>query len=519
MNRIICIIFFFVSSAIGAFAQNLKPYNKKETKEFIENVKELMSLQEYEQSIFLVESTSDRIILKNIDKTNRNWWIGTQSELSVIREKFETNEKCVNEAWDLYNKKEYWRCNEAVSALHLDKTCANSETLKKLSNLDNKLNNIRSKIADIESKLPYYVDLYNDSQFEKLLPIAKEEYFLMYINPAYLDVAEVLFSYASKAATVYEHIMQETVINPENELPWGRFEQLGYKVSNLQLSAIEQYIENIKSLNYDKNSFPQLASKQKSMLARLEDARLLLTKRISSLNPKIAVMGGNPVTYSQVKEDCEYIDSDLRSILSLDVCSYFDKSFSSDLQKEVFMNSDEYKHLLAILKERKNVVQNTVYAYSYEVNTGKYVIDQGSFYLEIGNNKGMNIPFINVLKGDHSHAVGGDDKVVIEPLQVSTYYWSNYVRYFVDGDSYHIYKVKVPIPKATAINFENKDCELIICFTPQAVKRYEFTVTEVDGVKMRCYPFNMWKMYPYATTCRVLLYTKDKELIFDQIYK
>lgn len=202
MKRILLVALIVVSFVAGAFAQEAEPYNKKETKAFVERVKELMT------------------------SSDRGWWMDTQTELSIRRAQFDENEKRVNDAWDLYDAGEYWRCNEAVSELHLDKTSARAETRRNLNALDRKLMSIRGKINYIESNLTSYCELYNNSQYEELLPLAKEKDFLNCVNPINKEAAETLFSNICTMASQYDDILRETIAKPESELSWGCFDQI-----------------------------------------------------------------------------------------------------------------------------------------------------------------------------------------------------------------------------------------------------------------------------------------------------
>lgn len=502
----------------GLFAQNIEPYSKKQTKVFVEKLRELVSANHFEQALDLYETEKGLILEKNIGKSNRNEWLAISTCLTEKKTVFQDNESRVRKAWHQLANGEYWDCNEAVASMQLDSMNARTATISLFKDLCARLETVRPRMQEINSMFPLYVEKYNNGSYEELLGIAEMDDFVKYVMPANRNAANALLSRIKEMKVSYESIYEETITKPQQQVRWGTFDCLGFTESKDQMLIIEEIVSSIKSSNYDKGSFPNLASAQSEMLSRLYSAKGEIQKRMAGLDPKKAIMGGDPVSYSQVKSDCVYDFAKLRSILDLDVCSYYGKSFKSDLQKSVFMESQEYLSLLSELKKKKQEALNTVYAHSYSVNTGSYLLENNAFYVQIGTNEGMSIPFINVLKGDYSRAVGGENKVVVESLVVAEFYHTFTKNYYVNGDSYRLYQLKIPFDKAKAVYYENKNCELIICFVPKGVKRYDFSVTEIDGGKMRCYPFEMWRKYPYATSCRVLLFSEGGELLFDKLY-
>lgn len=113
----------------------------------------------------------------------------------------------------------------------------------------------------------------------------------------------------------------------------------------------------------------------------------------------------------------------------------------------------------------------------------------------------------------HSNEIEG---VVHESLSVASFTNKLVSLAYRNGDKSYIYKVLVPVPKDIAVQIENKECELIICFIPAGVKTYRCMGAEFAGD--RTYDvFYADTTCPYSKKVRMFLFSKNGELLFDKI--
>ena len=73
------------------------------------------------------------------------------------------------------------------------------------------------------------------------------------------------------------------------------------------------------------------------------------------------------------------------------------------------------------------------------------------------------------------------------------------------------------IPKSIAASYEDTKCKLVVCFVPAGVKTYKVEGASYDG-RGHYDIFYANKEYPYTTKCRVFLFTKKGELIYDKFF-
>ncbi len=73
----------------------------------------------------------------------------------------------------------------------------------------------------------------------------------------------------------------------------------------------------------------------------------------------------------------------VKSIYDLDVISrYHIKGYNTDLQKEMFKESDEYKELEKTLKEERELIKNTTFYYIHKLNSN-YNLEKAGFAYDI----------------------------------------------------------------------------------------------------------------------------------------
>lgn len=522
----IFVALLFLFSVTASYAQTEKPLSKKETKEFVAQLKELVSLGDYETAIKTYKSSESRITSKNIAKADRDWWENTIVELDSKNQLFNSSQATVSEAQRLYSNQEYWKCNETLNNLSLNRDCARMETIRQYNDLLGKMQAKLPTLQMVDSRMPEIVELYNKKDVEQLFMVffngikleveEKGEDIKDYVDVKYLPVVKAIIGEYNSLYDKYYDTYTKTVYEPKNKInSFRRIKEMGHNEAKECLTFFNTLEAEIKKVtDFPAQEFPILAGHHTFLLDYASKSIAAANERIKETNPVDAIFKGGNVTLNQIKGDCSKVSSNLKSILSSDVLEYYKKWFSTDLQRDLYKESDEYKQRYAELQQIKKQALNTVYYSSIQGNIGDYSIENGGFFMEIGSNKGVHHLFGNWdVEVHHSNEIEG---VVHESLSVASFTNKLVSLAYRNGDKSYIYKVLVPVPKNIAVQIENKECELIICFIPAGVKTYRCMGAEFAGD--RTYDvFYADTTCPYSKKVRMFLFSKNGELLFDKI--
>lgn len=525
MKRIL-LVGLLLLSVTFAFAQSPKPLSKKETKEFVAQVKELVTVGDYETAIKVYQENADLIVDKNIAKVDREWWDSTKSDLERTNELFNNNDDAVKAAKRLFSNQEFWKCSEAISALKLDRNNARLETIHQYNDLVSKMEGKQSILKEVEHEMPGVIELYNKKDVEQLFLtffngiklVAEEDGGSIkgYVNPEYLPQLNSILSEYGPLYKKYYDTYMETYANPlEKNNSFPKVKDMGHNEAKDCLAFFKSLEALIKKGNdFPAAEFPFLAGKQQEVLDYTAHAIPALEKRINETNPVNTYFKGGTLTLKQIKEDCAKVDESLGNILALDVNSYYHKHFSTALQAENYKESTEYKNNLREFQELRKQALNTVFYSIKDVNTGEYSLEHGCFFIEIGSNKGVQPLFPGMKPSvSHSNEIEG---VVHESLTVASFTNNWVVAGYRNGDKYYNYRLKLPVSKSVAANLEKKDCQMVVCFVPAGVKTYKCMGADYDG-RGSYDIFYANKTCPYSVKCRILLFSKSGELLVDKI--
>ena len=525
MKRIILTLLVLLSVA-SAFAQSSKPLSKKDTKEFVAQIKDLVSVGDYETAIHLYQDNADQIVDKNIAKADRSWWESTRAELDRTNELYNGNDEAVRSAKRLFSNQEYWKCNEALNALELNRNNARLETLRQYNDLVSQMEKKQSILKDVEHEIPGIIDLYDTKQIEQLFltffngikVVAEQDGGSIkgYVSPDYLPKLNAILNEYGPLYKKYYDTYMETYADPlEKNNSFPKIKEMGHNQAKdclVFFKSLEALIN--KGSEFPADEYPYLAGKQKEVLDYIAQVIPHLENRISETNPVNSYFKGGVLTLRQIKEDCAKVDGSLESILALDVNAYYHKSFSTALQAENYKESAEYKNNLRELQQLRKQALNTVYYSIKDVNTGEYSLEHGCFFIEIGSNKGVQPLFPGMKPSvSHSNEIEG---VVHESLTVASFTNNWVVAGYRNGDKYYNYRLKLPVAKSVAANLEKKECQLVVCFVPAGVKTYRCMGADYDG-RGSYDIFYANKTCPYSVKCRVLLFSKSGELLVDKI--
>ena len=490
MKRIL-IALLIMFSVTASYAQTEKPFSKKETKEFVAQLKELLSVGDYETAIKTYQSSASRVVVKNIAKADREWWETTIAELDNKEQLFNSSQAAVSEAKRLYSTQEYWKCNEALNNMSLNRDCARLENLRQYNDLSGKLKAKLPTLQMVDSKMPEVVELYNRKDVEQLFIVffngvvrEVEETggdIKSYVDIKYLPIVKAIFDEYGSLYDKYYDTYAETVYEPQNKInSLRRIKEMGHNEAKDCLAFFESLEKKIKKVtDFPAQEYPILAGHHTFLLDYASKSIEAANKRIKETNPVDAIFKGGNVTLNQIKGDCSKVDSKLKSILSADVLEYYNKGFSTD-----------------------------------QDNLGSYSVENAGFFIEIGSNKGVHHLFGNWdVEVHHPNEIEG---VVHESLSVASFTNKLVSLAYRNGDKSYIYKVLVPVPKNIAAQIENKDCELVICFIPAGVKTYRCMGAEFNGD--RAYDvFYADTTCPYSKKVRMFLFSKNGELLFDKV--
>lgn len=525
MKRIL-LIGLMLLSVTSAIAQSVKPLSKKDTKDFVAQIKELVSVGDMETAINVYLEKAELIVDKNVAKGDRAWWESTKADLDRTNELFNSNDEAVKAAKRLFSNQEYWKCNEALNALNLDRNNARLETLRQYNDLVSKMEGKQSILKEVEHEMPGVIDLYDTKQIEQLFltffngikVVAEQDGGSIkgYVSPDYLPKLNAILNEYGPLYKKYYNTYMETYADPlEKNNSFPKIKEMGHNQAKDCLVFFKSLEASInKGSEFPAAEYPYLAGKQKEVLDYIAQVIPHLENRISETNPVNSYFKGGVLTLRQIKEDCAKVDGSLESILALDVNAYYHKSFSTALQAENYKESAEYKNNLRELQQLRKQALNTVYYSIKDVNTGEYSLEHGCFFIEIGSNKGVQPLFPGMKPSvSHSNEIEG---VVHESLTVASFTNNWVVAGYRNGDKYYNYRLKLPVSKSVAANLEKKDCQMVVCFVPAGVKTYRCMGADYDG-RGSYDIFYANKTCPYSVKCRVLLFSKSGELFVDKI--
>ena len=525
MKRVLLALFVLLSVTFS-FAQT-QPLSKKETKEFIAQLKELVTIGDFETALKVYQGSVRQIDIKNIAKGDRDWWETTKADLDQKDRSFKSSQAAVEEAKKLYLNQEYWRCNEALNNLSLSRACARLETLRQFNDIKTKIQGKLSVLETVDSKMPEVIDFYNKKDLEQLFLVffngmkakieQNGESIKGYIDPKYLPSVDSIINEYGSLYNQYATTFIQTVSNPLDRIEAfpKKIKEMGYNEAKDCLAFFQSVVATInKSSDFPADKYPILAGKQNDLLKYSSDVIAAVNDRLITTNPINSYFKGGRVTLQQIKADCSKADSDLKSILSLDVLKYYHKRFSSDLQRELYKESDEYKAYYSELQQMKKQALNTVYYSSLQVNTGNYSVEDGCYFIEIGSNKGVHHLFGDWdVEVHHPNEIEG---VVHESLSIARATNRLASMAYRNGNQFYYYHIQLPVSKENALQLERKECELIVCFVPSGMKTYRCMGAEYDG--NGAYDiFYADTTCPFSTKVRLLLFSKSGDLLFDKI--
>lgn len=508
MKRILISLMVLLSVSF-AYAQTDKPLSKKDTKEFISQMKELVSVGDEETAIRLYRENESKIDVKNIAKGDREWWESTKAALNTKEQLFNDNQAAVDAAKRLYLNQEYWKCNEVISGLILDRSCAWMTTIRQLNDLSSKMQEKQSVLQTVDSKIPEIVNLYNQKDVEQLFWVFFNELKLNveknggslkgYVSPQYLPTINAIIDEYEALYKQYCKVFSYTVTEPTTSITSIVVRKdMGRNNAEQMIEQFQDLAKRIEqSTEFKTADFPILAQQQamvKDAIGEIIDA---LKNVLAETDPIKVIMGGGAVTLSQIKADCRLVDEDFVAMLKMDVGGFYHKRLMTELQVQMYKESDEYKEQYKELQELRKKALNSVYYSTMSVNTGSYSLKDGAFNLEVGGNM-ASLELVTPLKLI--------DKVVHESLPIIS----------VDRlgtNTILDYKLKLPVPKEVAANYEYTKCDLVFCFIPAGVKMFNCTGFSYGAGRM-----TGKKEYPYSVKCRVFLFTKDGKLIADKIF-
>ena len=516
MKKILLLAFCLIS--ISSFAQDIKPMNKKETKEFVNVLQNYVSVGKFQEAMAYVDEKESRINLKAFSKSEKVWWDSTKEELNMKKALFEKNKGIVDNAQKYYQDYEFRKCYDSIKDLSLDNTSAYSESIEKLKRLNTGLESKIGTMTQLDDQMNEIESLYNSSKWEELFKLRDIDHILGYVSLSNRGKMKEIVNKVDEVYKGYTSSWERSITEPENFLAkdicsLGNAElKKCLELSNKYLSLTEV------DVYYPEENFPILKSRRADVLKKLQIFKEELESRIRESDPRKTIMAGTKATRNQILSDCEGNVPDLLSIIKLDVLKYYNLSFKTELQKDNYTRTYDYIEKLEQLKRLREEVLNTVYYQKLNVETGAYSVKDNCFYIEVGTNNGVNMPWLKICKANPPGAIGEEGKEVVHNSLKIAYFNMNFASLaYTNGDKFYLYKAAIPVPRHIASNYENRKCEMIICFTPSGVKEYQYTGAEYDSSAYHI--FNVKKEYPYSNICRVFLFDKNGDCFYDGIIK
>jgi len=227
------------------------------------------------------------------------------------------------------------------------------------------------------------------------------------------------------------------------------------------------------------------------------------------------VFSNRPISLEFIKDKCLKADRKIYSIYDLDIFGYYNvRDCNTELQKEVYKNTPEYRTQLSELEKMKNNLSQTTYYYEdkdlFTSSSAKYDVKRRGFNLEMRENISMGLASSTPPK---SISIGGS---YIHLKSLPTQIVENHLL----GKGFTIEMLFIQLDAENGIEIEKnwKDIRVYFLFTPNSKETLEYIFynsvnSSSDGW------YNMKDQVITSTRVRVVVANKENgKIYYDKIY-
>lgn len=512
MKRIFAIIICLII-ALNLFSQTI--LKKKEVSELLPQISKHIESHLYELAIEEFYSEKNIILEENVNKKLLEDYISIKNVLSKKKLIFDENARLVNFYFDEYRKRNFSNSTKLLE-LELNKENSYFETRDLWNSYQKKILTVKQKCLEEEALLEKLRNNYLSKNYEETFYIFKGIFDLEYFSPTDLKEYNELKEKLKILYDEYNTLMTDF----SNQMLYVNgidFQYIDYNKSIELLNQINAYLKKNKEEIIDfKNNNPIIFNKYEEINQLLINLKNV-TEEFSVNNRLIAPNDLSNIIFSEkeismafIKAQCKYVGGEQidksHYLYNLDIVNLLDEwKNKSDLQKEVFKQTEEYKakyHDFNIQRERMICASYVALRPFKDI---KYDMEKKAFNIN-SNIVRSNIPFIL------SHVKPPKCVDYVEILQLPYFLLKGEALGYIAWEDFLLLEANVK--EALKIEENGEDIELLFIFNIVGSYNKEYDFTGANG------KLNLSDTVFKTKKLRVVAFnTKTNEMYYNRLYK
>jgi hypothetical protein len=371
---------------------------KKDLQTRLDLISNEIEKSNFENALGLFFSKEEVILKDNIPKKYASKYERISTTLTEKKSNFDNTQRVVNDFKILIDNKDFCK---SIGLLDLEISEKNSyksvrDTYTKI--LPN-AKEAKQKCEKNSKETTEWEQFYKNEEFERI-------YFLLdpstndkkYFFSDDLEKLNSLISNLDDKYEIYKSAKDRVLTKPTNTIKNINYNTLTFDQSELRIKELENFSRNSKA------EIDKLFGQNPILLSEYTQTKQLLTLEISKLkkfseanrplsNSEITqiAFSDKPISLEFIENKCSKADRNIYIIYDLNVFAYYNiRDYDTDLKKEVFKETSEYKEYLSKLKKLKNNLSQTTYYYEAKelFSSVNYDIKKRGFDIKINQNWG-----------------------------------------------------------------------------------------------------------------------------------
>lgn len=490
---------------------------KKDLQTRLDLISNEIEKSNFETALGLFFSKEEVILKDNVPKKYVSKYESLSSILTDKKSTFDNNQRVVSNFKVLVDNKEFCK---AIGLLDLELNATNS--YKSTRDIHTKLLPIakeaKEKCEKNSEDISDWEQLYKNQEFERLyylldLSTNDKKYFF----GDDLEKLNRLTSNLIDKYEIYKSVKDKVVTKPANIINSINYSTLTYEQSELRIKELESFDRNPKA------EIDKLQGQNPALMNEYAKTKQLLTSEISRLkkfrdanrplsNSEITqiAFSSQPISLEFIENKCLKADKNIYFIYDLNVFAFKNiRGYDTDLKKEVFKETSEYKAYLSELNQLKNILNQTTYYFEAKglFSSVNYDVKKRGFDIKINENWGTT--------GTYG---------AIPPKSISVDFNNSFIKlkslpsrevpdnFFGGGFTNEMIFIQVDSEIGLEIESNRKDVSIYYLFIPSGK----------ENVKFKYYSNNWWDITNNViTSSKVRLVVANKKsgkIYYDKIY-
>jgi len=376
---------------------------KKDIQSRLDQISLEINQNNFEEALNLFFNKEEIILEENIPKKELARFQKISETLSEKKNVFDYNQKVVIDFKALVDDNEFCK---SIKLLDLKLTESNSynSTRDTYNTLISIANEAKTKCEQNSKDINTWTKLYSDQEFERLYNLLgfssiDKKYFF---GEDLIKLNEIISNLLPKYE-IYKVVKENIITKPDRIINSIDYTTLSYEQAVIRKRELENLEENSKV------EIEKILGENPVLLNEYAKAKQFLSSGISRLNkfinlnrplssPEVTeiAFSSNPISLEFIENRCLKAHKNIYSIYDLNVFSFYNlRDYDTDLQKEIFKNTAEYKGYLSELKEMRNNLIKTTYFQEAKglFNSVDYDVKKRGFDLIINQNWGVTGTF------------------------------------------------------------------------------------------------------------------------------